>query len=71
MAKETQYASKGGCRTPEGDPGPGRPVNGIRERTGEYGSPQDPSEEEEDSRQIRSMKCRIPVGARRRLAPNK
>jgi fido (protein-threonine AMPylation protein) len=56
VAKTARYAGKSGCRTSEGDSGTGRPVHGVRERTGEYGSPQEPSEEKEDSQQIDSTR---------------
>lgn len=48
MAEAARYTGKGGYGTPEGDTGSGRPVHGVRERSGEYGPPQDPSKEKED-----------------------
>lgn len=57
MAKAARYAQKGGRRAPESAPEPGSPVYGVREGTGKYGPPQDPSEKEkEDAKQIDSTR---------------
>lgn len=56
VAKTAQYTGKTSRCPSESDPGTGRPVHGVRERTGEYGSSQGPSEEKEDSQQIDSTR---------------
>jgi fido (protein-threonine AMPylation protein) len=49
VAKEARNAGEGGGGSSESDSGTRRPVDGVRERTGEYGSPEDPPEESEES----------------------
>lgn len=50
MAKAAQYAKKSGGGSPEGPARSGRRVDGVRERAGDYGPPQEPSQEEKAGR---------------------
>ncbi len=54
LAKSTLHVRKSSYSAQDSTPETGRPVYGVRERTGEYGSPQEPSEEKEESRQIKN-----------------
>ena len=45
MARTARYARKSGSGAPKSRRRPRVPVNGVRERTGEYGAPQGPFEE--------------------------
>jgi fido (protein-threonine AMPylation protein) len=47
VAKAARYAGESSGGAPEGDPEPRGRVDGVRERTGEYGSPQGAPEEPE------------------------
>ena len=42
VAEPAQYPGEGGGGSPESPAGTGKPVHGIREPAGQYGSPQDP-----------------------------
>ena len=56
MAKTPQHAGKGSRRASEGASGARGPIDGVRERAGEYGPAQDPSEEEEGEERIDSTR---------------
>jgi fido (protein-threonine AMPylation protein) len=56
MAKTTRYTGKGGYRASKSAAGAGRPVDVVRERTGEYGPPQDAPEEEKNGEAVGSTR---------------
>jgi hypothetical protein len=56
VAKTARYAGKGGRRTPESTPRARRPVDVVRESTGEYGPPQDSPEEKEAGKPVGSTR---------------
>jgi type I restriction-modification system DNA methylase subunit/fido (protein-threonine AMPylation protein) len=47
VAEGTQHAREGGRRPSKGAAGPGEPVHGVREPTGQYGPPEDSTEGDE------------------------
>ena len=56
MAKTARYAGEGSRRTPESTSRPGRAVDVVRERTGEYGPPKDSPEEKETGEPVGSTR---------------
>jgi hypothetical protein len=56
VAKPARYAGKGGRRTPKSTSRSRRPIDVVRESTGEYGPPQDPPEEKETGEPVGSTR---------------
>lgn len=56
VAQPTQYPSEGGSGTSESPSGAGKPVHGVREPAGQYGSPQDPDGHAEDQSELGSTR---------------
>ena len=52
VAQQAQYAGEGGGGAPEGPPGAGEPVHGVREPTSQYGTPEDPDGDSEDQGEL-------------------
>jgi fido (protein-threonine AMPylation protein) len=56
VAQAARYSGEGGGGAPESPTGAGEPVHGIREPTGQYGSPEDPDDEAEGQSELGSTR---------------